>query len=219
MKPLSTQEAASLIEGGALVIDTRPSAVFMSGFVPGSLHIPISDQLSAYAELTLDPEYTAILIAEAGQEEAASRSFIKTGVVSVAGYIDGGYEAWTAAGGAADIIIDIDAEEFAIDYKFDEFYLIDTRPDEDYEAEHIEYAESIPLSDIEENTPALSTAASYYIYGKTIADAAFAASLFRRAEFQKVRVISASYEDLKANPDITILKKKKTKQDSKFSDN
>lgn len=219
MKPLSTQEAATLIDGGAIIIDTRPSVAFLTGFVPGSLHIPLTSQLSTYAELTLDPEYTAVLIAEAGQEENASRSFIKTGVVSVAGYIEGGYDAWIAGGGATDILIDVDAEEFGIDYKFDEFYLIDTRSDEAYEAEHIEYAESIPLGDIEENTPALNAGDSYYIYGETVADAAFAASIFRRADFQKLRVITAGYDELKGNPDITIIKKKKTKGDSKFSDN
>ncbi|MBS1624375.1 MAG: rhodanese-like domain-containing protein [Bacteroidetes bacterium] len=219
MKPLSTSEAASLIDEGAIVIDTRPSAIFMSGFVPGSLSIPLSDRLSTYAELTLDPEYTVIIIAESGQEEQACRSFIKTGVVSVAGYIDGGYEAWLAAGGMVDVIIDIDAEEFAIDYKFDEFYLIDTRSDEQYEAEHVEYAESIPLSDIEENTSALNTSDNYYIYGATTEDAAFAASLFRRADFQKIRVISAGYDELKENSEITIIKKKKAKPDSNFSDN
>lgn len=219
MKPISTKEATSLIDGGAIIIDTRPSAAFLSGFVPGSIHIPLSPSLSTYAELTLDSEYSAILIAEPGQEEHASRSFIKTGVVSVAGYLEGGYDAWVAAGGATDIIIDIDAEEFAIDYKFDEFYLIDTRSDEAYEADHVEYAESIPLADIEENTDALSATASYYIYGETAEEAAFAASLFRRADFHKLRVITAGYDELKANPDITILKKKKTKGDSKFSDN
>lgn len=219
MKPLSTQEAATLIDGGAIIIDTRPSAAFLTGFVPGSLHIPLTDQLRTYAELMLEPEYTAILIAETGQEERASRSFIQTGVVSVAGYIDGGYDAWLAAGGATDIIIDIDAEEFAIDYKFDEFYLIDTRSDEAYEAEHIEYAESIPLGDIEENTSALNAASSYYIYGETLSDAAFAASILRRADFHKLRVVTAGYDELKGNPDITIIKKKKTKTDSKFSDN
>ena len=218
MNSLSPQEATVLMDGGAIIIDTRPSATFVQGFIPGSIHIPLNDQFRSYAELMLDPEYSAILITEVGQEEKVSRDFIKTGVVSVAGYIAGGYDAWLAAGGRPDIIIDIDAEEFGIDYKFDEFYLIDTRTDDEFEAEHIEHAESVPLADIEENTDTLDTGDSYYIYGATFEDAAFAASILRRSDFQKIRIVSVGYEALKA-AEIPLAKKKKQKNDSKFSDN
>ncbi|MCW3125750.1 MAG: fold metallo-hydrolase [Bacteroidetes bacterium] len=218
MNQLTIAEASVLLDDGTLVIDTRPSSLFLQGFIPGAIHIPLSDRFKEYAELTLDPEYSAIIVAEKGQEEKACRDLAKTGVVTIAGYLDGGYDAWLAAGGASDLIIDIDAEEFGIDYKFDEFYLIDTRSDDEYESEHIEYAENIPLSEIEETAPSLNAADSYYIYGSSIEDAAFAASLFRRSDFFKIRVVTVGYDDLKAT-EIPIVKKKKAKNDSKFSDN
>jgi rhodanese-related sulfurtransferase len=146
----------------------------------------------------LDPEYTIVVVAESGQEERACRELIKTGVANVAGYMAGGYDAWIASGGQTDLIIDIDTEEFGIDYKFDEFYLIDTRTDNDYEAEHIEYAESIPLMDIEENVSVLAPTASYYIYGASFEDAAFAASLMKRNDFHILRVINVGYDELKS---------------------
>jgi hydroxyacylglutathione hydrolase len=218
MNPIALKDAAVMLDGGTIIIDTRPSAIFVQGFIPGSFHIPLSEHFKEYAELTLDPEFSALIIAENGQEEKACRDLIKTGVVTVAGYIDGGYEAWLAADNTPDLIIDIDAEEFGIDYKFDEFYLIDTRTDEDYEAEHIEHAENIPLSEIEETIPALNAADSYYIYAASIEDAAFAASLFRRADFFKIRVVTVGYSELK-DTEIPVAKKKKEKKDSQFSDN
>lgn len=218
MNPLTIKETAILSDGGAIIIDTRPSAIFVQGFIPGSIHIPLSDHFKVYAELVLDPEYNAVVIAEKDREEKACRDLIKTGVVTVAGYLDGGYEAWLTAGGTPDLIIDIDTEEFGIDYKFDEFYLIDIRPDEEYEAEHIEYAENIPLTEIEESIPALNAGSSYYIYGSSIEDAAFAASVFRRNDFYKLRVVTVGYEELKGG-DLPVVKKKKPKNDSKFSDN
>jgi rhodanese-related sulfurtransferase len=218
MNQISIKEASALMDGGAIVVDTRPSGLFVLGFIPGSIHIPLAEHFKEYVELILDPEYEVVVLAEEGQEERACRDLAKTGVVTVAGYIAGGYDAWTALDGQPDLIIDIDMEEFGIDYKFDEFYLIDTRSDDEYEAEHIEYAESIPLSDIEENIPALDASLSYYIYGSSFEDAAFAAALFKRNDFHKLRVIHVSYEDLKVG-EVPIVKKKKDKNESKFSDN
>ena len=218
MNQLTILEATTLLNGGAIIIDTRPSGLFVQGFIPASIHIPLSDHFKEYVELVLDPEYNVVVVAEAGKEEKACRDLAKTGVVMVAGYIDGGYEAWIASGGKSDLIIDIDMEEFGIDYKFDEFYLIDTRQDDDYEAEHLEHAESIPLSDLEENTSALDTSASYYIYGASFEDVVFAASILKRNDFHILRVVHASYQELKGG-NIPIVKKKKPKNDSKFSDN
>src|SRR4051812_46846780 len=112
MNPLTVKEASVLFDGGAIVIDTRPSAIFVRGFIPGSIHIPLSDHFKSYAELVLDPEYSAVIIAEDGQEEKACRDLAKTGVVTISGYLAGGYDAWLATGATPDLIIDIDTEEF-----------------------------------------------------------------------------------------------------------
>ena len=218
MNQLNILEASVFLDASATVIDTRPSATFVQGFIPGSIHIPLAEHFKEYVELVLDPEHTLIVIAESGQEEKACRELIKTGVANVVGYLDGGYDAWITSGGQPDLIIDIDIEEFGIDYKFDEFYLIDTRNDDDYEVEHIEYAESIPLSDIEENISVLAPTASYYIYGASFEDAAFAASLMKRNDFHVLRVVNTGYDALKS-AEIPVVKKKKAQPDPKFSDN
>lgn len=219
MNVLSIDETKSLIADGAWVIDSRPSAVFVQGLIPQSVHIPNTPNFVEYAELVVEPEMNLLLLAEAGQESAVSRNLLKTGFANLAGIIDGGYDAWLAAtGGKKDIIIDITLEEFELDFNYDEFYLIDLRTEDQYEEEHLEYAENLPLMDVEEAIPDLNPDLTYYLYGSTFEDAVFAASLFKRGGFHKLRVVNEGYEAIKGT-NIPVVKKKKEKNDPNFSAN
>jgi rhodanese-related sulfurtransferase len=218
MNLLSIEEAKSQIADGAWVIDSRPSAIFVQGLIPQSYHIPNSDDFLEYAELLLEPDMKLILLAEPGQETAISRNLLKTGFANLVGTIDGGFEAWLAAGGKVDLIIDITAEEFELDFNFDEFYLIDLRTEDQYEEEHFEYAENLPLSELEEAIPDLNPDLTYYMYGNSFEDAAFAAALFKRGGFHKLRAVNEGYATLKKT-NIPTIKKKKSKSDPNFSAN
>ena len=218
MNLLSIEETKTIIADGAWVIDSRPSAVFVQGLVPRSIHIPNTDTFLEYAELVLEPEMKLVLLTEPGQETAISRNLLKTGFANVTGIVDGGYDEWIKAEGTKDLIIDITPEEFELDFNFDEFYLIDLRTEDQYEEEHFEYAENLPLSDLEEAIPDLNPDVTYYLYGSTFEDAAFAASLFKRGGFHKLRAVNEGYEALKST-NIPVIKKKKTKTDPNFSAN
>jgi hydroxyacylglutathione hydrolase len=218
MDLLSIAETKSLLADGAWLIDARPSAIFIQGFIPGSVHIPYGDNFTAYLELLLEPGIKAILLAESGQENNIARHAIKTGFVNLAGAIDGGYEAWVAAGGKKDIIIDIGLEEFELDFNYDEFYLIDLRTEDQYDKGHLEHAESLPLSDIADYIADLQADNMYYLYGHSFEDAAFAASLFRRSGFYKLRIVNQGYEAFK-DTKIPVVKKKNPKTDPNFSAN
>ena len=218
MNLLSIEETKTIIADGAWVIDSRPSAVFVQGLVPRSIHIPNTDNFLEYAELVLEPEMKIVLLTEPGQETAISRNLLKTGFANVVGILDGGYDEWIKAEGTKDLIIDITPEEFELDFNFDEFYLIDLRTEDQYEEEHFEYAENLPLSELEEAIPDLNPDVTYYLYGNTFEDAAFAASLFKRGGFHKLRAMNEGYDALKST-NIPVIKKKKTKTDPNFSAN
>ena len=119
---------------------------------------------------------------------------------------------------AIDLLVDIGIDEFEIDYKFDEFYLIDIRSEEDYELEHLEYAENIPLADLDTTLVDMNHNSAYYIYGNSASEATIAASIFKQFDFHKLRVITEGYELLKLST-IPITKKKKEKAGNFFSAN
>ena len=218
MDLLSIKETQSLLSDGAVVIDTRPSGIFVQGLIPGSIHIPDSDRFSEFADLLIEPEMKLLLVAEAGRENIIARNLIKTGFANLAGIVDGGYEAWVSAGGVKDIIIDITTEEFELDFNYDEFYLIDLRPVELYEADHVEYAENLSLSDVEDAVSDLNQDSMYYLYGESFEEAAFAGALFKRAGLHKLRVLNEGYEALRQTK-VPIVKKKKNNTDANFSAN
>jgi len=218
MNLLSIEEAKSLVADGAWVIDSRPSAIFVSGLVPQSVHIPNTDNFLEYAELILEPEIKLVLLTEPGQETSIYRNLLKTGFANLTGILNGGYDAWVKTEGTKDLIIDITPEEFELDFNFDEFYLIDLRTEDQYEEGHFEYAENLPLSEIEEAIPDLNPDLTYYLYGNSFEDAAFAGALFKRGGFHKLRIVNDGYEALK-NTKIPVIKKKKSKADPNFSAN
>src|ERR1017187_5931745 len=133
------------IEPGYIIVDARPSDAFAAGFIDGSLSIPFDENfLSSFEELTEDSQ-KIFLVASESQLPELLKTIRSSVLTQIFGYLEGGFEAWQKAGNKTDLLITIDADEFAIDYKFDEFYLVDVRPKEEYGKEHIEDAENIAL--------------------------------------------------------------------------
>jgi hydroxyacylglutathione hydrolase len=158
-----------------------------------------------------------LLVADESDISALVKTIKGSGISTVKGYLAGGYEAWLKAGNKFDMIITIDADEFAIDYQFDEFYLIDLRLKEDFEKGHVEDAENIALNDLEPLLIEMETQDMYYLYGETAAQAITAASLLKRNGFQRLRAVAAGYELLDA-AGIPMFKPKKKRGSSSEHD-
>ncbi len=97
--PLRMQDAIAALQRGAALLDTRPKDQYAALHVPGGVYLPANDQLSNRIGLLLPPEARIVLIVE---DEAAYRrvvlSLARVGYENVAGYIDGGIEAWESNG-------------------------------------------------------------------------------------------------------------------------
>jgi rhodanese-related sulfurtransferase len=64
----------------------------------------------------------------------------------VIGYVDGGFEKWKAAGEAVDMIIDIEADELAMDIPFDQnLVVVDVRKPAEFADGHVKNALNLPL--------------------------------------------------------------------------
>ncbi len=213
-----------LIEEGFTVIDTRNPEEFCDGFIEESISIPFDENfVDNYDELT-QPGQRIVLITEPDNTTNVFRALKAAAIDSAEGYLEGGFAAWQDAGNDVDMLIPIDESEFAIDYNFDEFYLVDVRSKEDFAKEHPEDAENIELNDLEQILIELDNKESYYVYGNTVTEAVTAGSIFKRTGFNRVRVVAASYDAIKqAGIPLFVQKKKdKGKEDkasSEFSDN
>jgi hydroxyacylglutathione hydrolase len=85
--------------GRPIVIDTRSTAAYAGGHIPGTLNLPMGRSFTTYAGSLLPYDRDLYLIADAGQVREAVRALVNIGLDRVAGYL--GLEAvdlWRAGG-------------------------------------------------------------------------------------------------------------------------
>ncbi len=67
---LDADEVEAAVRDGTLVIDTRPSAVFSSGFVPGAICVPKSKSFTSYFGTVAPEEAPVVLLVNAANDVA-----------------------------------------------------------------------------------------------------------------------------------------------------
>ncbi len=163
--PLSLEDFKAEIANGALVLDTRKPQVFNKGFVPGSLFIGIKGGFAVWlGTLVEDLNQRIVFIAEEGSEEEVVLRASRVGYDNIVGYLKGGIETWTNAGEPVDSIESVRPEDFA--KRTTERTVLDVRKPGEYEAEHVENAETFPLDFIRTNVANLDKDKEYFVHCK-----------------------------------------------------
>jgi len=145
--PLPPAEVRARAEAGAVILDTRPSAQFGTSHIPGSIHIGLGGQFASWAGALITPSASVIVVTE-GEAEAheARQRLARVGLENVAGFLDGGIEAWDRAGfGLAR------TEQITVDELQDRLRsgghreVLDVRRPAEWKAGHIRHARHLPL--------------------------------------------------------------------------
>ena len=103
---LAPRAAHAAAEGGAILVDTRCAEQRReTGVIPGSVHVPLSvlywrlDPASGFDDARLaDPERQVILVCAHGYSSSLAAATLQDLGFTRATDIDGGFEAWQAAG-------------------------------------------------------------------------------------------------------------------------
>ena len=145
-RPLSIADFKAEVEQGAWIIDTRDSTVFTLGFVPGAVSIGLDGRYAEWAGSLLPFNENLVLVTAAGKEAESITRLARVGLDKVVGYLQGGYEAWAAAGEALDMIIDIEVDEFMMDLPHDpNLEVLDVRKPAEFADGHVVGAANVPL--------------------------------------------------------------------------
>jgi glyoxylase-like metal-dependent hydrolase (beta-lactamase superfamily II)/rhodanese-related sulfurtransferase len=145
MSPEAFEVAAN--ETGAVVLDVRHQFDFAAGHVPRSIFIGIHGGFAPWVgALIADVKQPILLITPEGKLEETITRLSRVGFDNILGYLEGGFEAWKAAGKEVDTIETISAEDFATLSKTEKLKVIDVRKPGEYASEHMEDAISAPLS-------------------------------------------------------------------------
>lgn len=211
LKPLSIEEVKKMIANEILVLDTRNEEVFTHGFIPGSISIGLEGRFAEWAGSLLSFEQPMIIVAENGKEKEAIIRLARVGFSNVIGYVDGGFEAWKNAGEDIDMIINVEADELAMDIPFDEkLVVLDVRKPTEFAEGHVKNAVSIPLdemtdpvslSDFEEDQ-------NIYVHCQGGYRSVIASSLLKRQGIHNIRNVVGGWKKISEQKNIETEKEK-----------
>ena len=195
---LSVPAFEKAMQEGATVIDSRIPDVFEQGFVKGSVNIGLNGQYAIWAATLIDLKTPLILVCDTGKEKESVMRLTRTGFENILGFLKGGYEAWKEAGKDIDLIISIDAEELALDAKFDEkIHILDVRKPDEWNESHVKKAEHISLQDLEDQTGRLDKNQTYYVHCAGGYRSMIAASLLKEKGFPNVKNVLGGFNKIK----------------------
>lgn len=140
---------ARLANDSATVIDTRSTALFNGGFIPGTMHLPGGRSFSTWAGSLLSPERDLVLIGENEERvHALRRELSLVGLDRVVGWSSADVlDRWPASGGTIDRVRTLGARELAT---MEGAEVIDVRAASEWDAGHIPGARHIFLGELPE---------------------------------------------------------------------
>jgi glyoxylase-like metal-dependent hydrolase (beta-lactamase superfamily II)/rhodanese-related sulfurtransferase len=132
-----------------VILDTRNATLFTQGFIPGAISIGLEGRFAEFAGSILPFDKAILLVCEPGTEKESIVRLARVGFENIIGHLAGGFDAWTKAGEPIDLIIDVEADELAMDIPFDpNMVIVDVRKTSEFDKGHIKEALTIPLDEL-----------------------------------------------------------------------
>lgn len=200
MTPLSVEQVKQLMSNDVWVLDTRKATDFTVAFIPGAISIGLDGRFAEWAGSLLPFEQPLLLVTEPGKEEESVIRLARVGFENVKGYLQGGLEAWQNAGEPIDMIIDIEADELAMDLPHDNNLLVvDVRKASEFDGGHVKGAQNAPLDTLTDpfNVALIDSDKNLYIHCAGGYRSVIAASLLKRQGYSNLRNILGGYGKIK----------------------
>jgi glyoxylase-like metal-dependent hydrolase (beta-lactamase superfamily II)/rhodanese-related sulfurtransferase len=196
LTPDAFELAANAID--AVVLDVRDHQKFIQGFVPRSISIALSGTFAPWVgSLIKDVTTPILLVAEEDDLDEAILRLSRVGFDHTIGYLEGGIEAWKAAGKEMDSITSISAKKLAKRYAAnDQIPIFDVRKFTEYDAEHIKGASITPLSKLNDHLAKIPKDETFYIHCRTGYRSVIAASILKAKGFHNLVDIKGGIVDM-----------------------
>ncbi len=191
--PFSLDEVDAMRRDHAIVLDTRSSAAFGGGHIPGALNVDLhKDQFATRASWVLPPDKDVVLVLPSEDDLArAISSLSAVGQTVVKGYLLGGIDAWDSSGRPLESVRQIPVAELheRIEGGSNPYTVLDVREPSEWREGHIEGAINIPfhqlashIDDVPSNKPVAAVCGG----GNR---SSIAASILKREGFEPVNVV------------------------------
>lgn len=187
-QPLDVAAVRDRLAGGAQLIDLRSAAAFAAAYVPGSVSLPADASFGTWLGWVVEPDRPLILLLpEPGAWDDAVRQALRVGYDTIVGYLDGGLEAWRAAGGEiaagqAQTVLELAAAIRGAEPPL----VLDVRQADEYAAGHVPGARHLMAGDLPDRLAELPRDRAIATICASGYRASVAASLLRQAGFHHV---------------------------------
>ncbi len=203
LTPLNVEKFKELsAKDDILILDTRKAGEFSKGHIPGSLFVGLEGQFAPWVGAVIpNINQKLILVTPEGKEEETVRRLARVGYDQVIGYLDGGFECWSAQNEKLDCVERITVDEL-LEMEISSSTIVDVRKPGEYEASHINDANLLPLDFIQENIkdypgePFILHCAGGY-------RSMIAASILKRHNMHKIKDVIGGFNAIPSNSEIT----------------
>lgn len=132
------------------MLDTRSKHIFLEGYLPNTVNIDISLNFALWVGTLITPDKKFILICDKGREKEIITRLGRIAYDNVAGYLDGGVEAWKTSGKSLkkSALINIDEFKKLYEKNKNNLQIIDVRGIAEKVDGYLEESFYIPLSEL-----------------------------------------------------------------------
>ena len=191
-RPLPVGEVKRQLERGTTILDVRDAATFGSGHIPRSLNIGLGGEFASWCGSLLDPKQPLVIVAadEDGAKEAIVR-LARVGLENAAGYLDGGFEAWTLAGEPVSTLPqwtvgDLEAQRGKLQ-------VVDVRQPAEFAGGHVPGSINLPLRDLPSHLQAVDPSRPVAVICGGGYRSSAAASLMRQSGLQDLQNVTGGF--------------------------
>jgi rhodanese-related sulfurtransferase len=207
---LSAEEVANGQAAHAVVLDTRPTAQFGAGHLPGSIHIALCGQYASWAGTLLGLESPVILVAEdAGRAEEARVRLARVGLDKTVGYLGEGVHAWQQAGRPLEEVPQISVLQLHehLGEHPDSVQVIDVRRPGEWAAGHVKHSHLKPLHKLSTMLDDLDPQKPIAVLCRSGYRSSIGTSLVQRAGFKQVMNVVGGIDAWEAHKLPTVTEK------------
>jgi glyoxylase-like metal-dependent hydrolase (beta-lactamase superfamily II)/rhodanese-related sulfurtransferase len=196
LRPLSPDAfEAAANETEALVLDTRHQKTFIHGFVPQSIFIGIDGSFAMWVgALILDINQPILIIADAGREEEVVTRLSRVGYDNSIGYLEGGFDAWKAAGKDVDTLDQVTAEELK---GIEGATIVDVRKQGEYLSEHVVDAVNVELDYFNDQLSSVPQEGTFYVHCAGGYRSVIAASILKARGYHNMVDVAGGFKAIK----------------------
>ncbi|TMB86878.1 MAG: MBL fold metallo-hydrolase [Chloroflexi bacterium] len=194
---LDAAAVASLISAGAAIVDIRPGREYDRAHIPGSYSVGLEGPWSAWVGWLVPRGRPIVLVGGSdAQHREAQRQLYRIGFDTIEGALDGGMDAWKAAGRELSIFETVDVEDMAAwILSAEPMTVVDARDEHEWAAGHVPGSVHIYVPDVPYRAGEIPLEAPVAVHCASGYRAGIAASLLEQAGLKRIIHVNGPYSD------------------------